>query len=865
MLARASHRGAGSRYLRPMAEPEVQSLVERIPPGGLHDPDEILDVFLGWVADAGLSPYAHQEQALLELMVGRHVVLSTPTGSGKSLVAMALHFKGLCEGRRSFYTSPTKALASEKFFDWCDAFGAKNVGMLTGDASVNPEAPILCCTAEVLSNMALRRGVELDAPYVVMDEFHYYDDRERGQAWQIPLIVLRDTRFLLMSATLGNTAVIEAHVEESTGVAVAHVHSDERPVPLEFAYQEVPLHETIERLVAGGRAPVYVVSFTQRECGERAQALTSANPASREERRRIAEAVGDFRFDTPYGKDLQRFLRFGVAVHHAGLLPRYRLLVEKLAQRGLLKVICGTDTLGVGVNVPIRTVVFTALSKFDGEKVSLLRVREFRQIAGRAGRKGFDDVGYVVCQAPEHVIENKRLARKQGGGRKPPKRRPAPQGFVGWSRETFEKLATRPPEVLRSRFAVTHGMVVAVLQREEEAGHRGNGYRALVDILSRSHETERSKRRLRRHAALLFRGLRRAGVVQTVFDTETGRRRARVKSDLQLDFSLHRNLSLYLVEALRGLDPASPNHPLEVLSLAEAIQENPMAILIAQEQKRKRDLMAQLKADRVPYEERIARLDEVTWPRPEADYIHESFRLFAEAHPWVGEQNVRPKSVAREMVEGYRDFVDYVREYNVARSEGLLLRYLSQVHHTLVQTVPVEEKTEELLDLIAFLRTTVQGVDSSLVEAWEGLLSPGADAARGDVAARPPFDLAAQPRALAARVRAEVHALVRDLALGHYEAATLRLREDPEQPWSAEDLAAALAPFLEEYGELDFTPRARQARLTHLEELGPRRWRVQQVLCDPAGDDLWALHGEVDLGGQRDPEGPLLILRRIGP
>ncbi len=848
-----------------MPDSEVQSLVERIPPGGLHDPDAILDVFLGWVADAGLSPYAHQEQALLELMVGRHVVLSTPTGSGKSLVAMALHFKGLCEGKRSFYTSPTKALASEKFFDWCDAFGAKNVGMLTGDASVNPDAPIICCTAEVLSNMSLRRGVELDAPYVVMDEFHYYDDRDRGPAWQIPLLVLRDTRFLLMSATIGNTAVIEAHIESVTGTSVAHVHSDERPVPLEFEYQEVPLHETIERLVAGGRAPVYVVSFTQRECGERAQALTSANPASREERRRIAEAVGDFRFDTPYGKDLQRFLRFGVAVHHAGLLPRYRLLVEKLAQQGLLKVICGTDTLGVGVNVPIRTVVFTALSKFDGEKVSLLRVREFRQIAGRAGRKGFDDVGYVVCQAPEHVIENKRLARRQGGSRKPPKRRPAPRGFVGWSRDTFEMLATKPPEVLRSRFAVNHGMLVAVLQREEEAGHRESGYRTLVDIVNRSHESDRSQRRLRRHAALLFRGLRRAGIVQTVFDTETGRRRARVKSDLQFDFSLHRNLSLYLVEALRGLDPDSPTHCLEVLSLAEAIQENPMAILIAQEQVRKRELMAQLKADRVPYEERIARLDAVTWPRPEADYSHESFRLFAEVHPWVGEQSVRPKSVAREMVEGYRDFVDYVREYGVARSEGLLLRYLGQVHHTLVQTVPEEEKTEELFDVIAFLRTTVQGVDSSLVEAWEGLLAPSSDPARPGAAPPRPFDLAAEPRALAARVRAELHAIVRDLAHESYDAAARRLREDPEQPWSAEALEQELAPFLAEFGGVDFTPRARQARLTHLEPIGPRRWRVQQVLCDPEGSDLWALHGEVDLEGQRDPEGPLVTLRRIGP
>jgi len=846
-----------------MSASAPRSLGERIPPEGVHDPDAILDLFLAWADEAGLEPYPHQEQAWLELMAGRHLVLSTPTGSGKSLVARALHFKALCEGRRSFYTSPTKALASEKFFEWCEAFGPEQVGMLTGDASVNPDAKLICCTAEVLSNMALRQGSALDAPYVVMDEFHYYDDRYRGVAWQVPLLVLERARFLLLSATLGNTAVIEAHIEAVTGMSVAHIHSDERPVPLDFEYAETALHETVERVVRGGRAPVYIVNFTQRECGERAQGLTSAKLANREERQKVVEAIKDFRFDTPYGKDLQRFLRFGIGVHHAGLLPRYRLLVEKLAQQGLLKVICGTDTLGVGVNVPIRTVLFTQLSKYDGEKVALLRVREFRQIAGRAGRKGFDDRGSVVCQAPEHVIENKRQSGK-AGRKRPPKRRPPPRGFVAWNEDTFKRLCTRPPEVLRSRFAVTHGMLVAVLQREEESDHKEGGYRALIELVNRSHESLRSRARLRRHAALLFRSLRRSGIVQTFYDTEAGCRRARVKSDLQLDFSMHRNLSLYLVEAQRALDPESPTHALEVLSLVEAIQEDPMAILIAQTQTRKRELMAELKARRVPYEERIRKLDEVTWPRPEAEFLHESFRIFAAVHPWVAEEAVRPKSVAREMLEGYRDFVDYVREYSIARSEGLLLRYLSQVHHTLVQTVPEEEKTDELYDAIAFLRTTVQGVDSSLVEAWELLLSRDAGAPAGAAARVPHFDLAQQPRALAARVRAELHALVRDLAAGEFESVALRLRQDPADAWTAERIEAAVAPFAEEYGQIDFTPRARQAHLTHLEPTGPRCWRVEQVLCDPAREDLWAIHGEVDLSDQRDPEGPLFRLHRIG-
>jgi superfamily II RNA helicase len=482
----------------------------------------------------------------------------------------------------------------------------------------------------------------------------------------------------------------------------------------------------------------------------------------------------------------------------------------------------------VGVNVPIRAVVFAQLCKFDGEKVGILRVREFKQIAGRAGRKGFDERGYVVCEAPEHVIENKRLAaRAAAGKRRQPKKKPPGRGFVPWNRETFEQL--------------------------------------LVELVNRSHESERSKARLRRHAAALFRSLRRAGIVQTVVDGETGRRRARVRPELQLDFSLHRNLSLYLVEALSALDPESTSYALEVLSLAEAIQEDPMPILIAQEQKRKRELLARLKAERVPYEERISRLEEVSWPKPEAEYIYRTFLIYSEAHPWVSEENIRPKSIAREMFESCRDFVDYVREHGVARSEGLLLRYLSQLHNTLVQTVPEEAKTEEVYDAIAFLRTTLQNVDSSLVQAWETLLRPEAAGLEGrEVAAPPPFDVAHRPKALAARVRAEFHALVRDLAAREFEAAAQRLRQDPEDPWDAARLERALAPFFEEYGEIVFTPQARLAQRTRLEEVGPRRWSVTQVLCDPLGDELWALHGEVDLKGQRDPEGPLVCLRRIG-
>ena len=702
--------------------PAARPLSARIP-GSSRDagPDALLESFLEWVSEIGLELYPEQEEAILELLADRHVVLSTPTGSGKSLVALALHWKALCEGRPSFYTAPVKALVSEKFFALCAELGAERVGMLTGDASVNRDAPVICCTAEVLANMALRQGSALLAPYAVLDEFHYYGDRDRGAAWQIPLITLPQTQFLLMSATLGNTAPIEERLYEQSGREVAHVHSDVRPVPLDFEYRETSLLETLEYLHERHLAPIYVVSFTQRECAELAQGLTSARLATREERQAIARAIASVRFDTAYGRELKRVLGFGIGVHHAGLLPRYRLLVEQLAQRGLLKVILGTDTLGVGVNIPIRTVVFTRLTKYDGEKVSVLSARDFKQIAGRAGRKGFDVRGAVVCQAPEHVVENRRLlARAETrGGRRPAKKRPPP-GFVPWNETNFRSLIERPPETLQSRFDLGHGTLVAVLQREgEDAG----GYRALLRLIERSHESPASKARLRRRCAVLFRSLRRAGIVEIV-DQPFGPPQVRIGPDLQPDFSLHRTLSLYLVEALTALDPETADFALQVLSLVEAIQEDPRPILREQTARARRELVARLKAQGVDYEDRRRRAEEVTHPRPEEDFIRESFRLFAAAHPWLEEQDVRPKSIAREMFEGLLGFRDYVKEYSLARSEGVLLRYLSQVHNTLAKSVPERSRTDEVYDVLAFLRTTLSRVDSSLVEAWQSLTGP---------------------------------------------------------------------------------------------------------------------------------------------
>ena len=854
----------------------MANLGSRVPGGGVDDPDRILDIFLEWVADTGFELYPAQEEALLELMADRHVVLDTPTGSGKSLVALGLHFRGLCEGRRSFYTSPIKALASEKFFALCSELGADNVGMLTGDASINPEASVICCTAEVLANLALRKGEDLDAPYVVMDEFHYYADRDRGWAWQVPLIALLRTRFLLMSATLGDMSGIMEHIEERSGCAAALVHSDERPVPLDFSYRETPLHETIEELLEADKSPIYLVNFTQRDCAEMAQKLTSMKLTTKEEKATIRSAVGDARFDTPYGKEFKRFLGFGIGVHHAGLLPKYRLQVEQLAQQGLLKVISGTDTLGVGINIPLRTVLFTKLAKFDGRKITRLKVRDFKQISGRAGRKGFDHEGHVVCQAPEETIERLKEQRKAAANPKkrqkkgPRKSRP---GEVSWSEETLKNLVANPPEKLVSRFWITPGMLVDLLRRDAAINDPESGNFASVRrLIAGCHDDDDGKRRHLERAAQLARSLYIAGIIRMERDTSGSYLWVTVDEDLQVDFSLFHNLSLFLIEATEGLDQENPEHALDFLSLVESVLEDPVIVIRRQVDRLKTELINRLKAEGVSYDERMNRLDEVTHPQPIADYIHGAFDHFRRDHPWIGGDAVRPKSVAREMVEDYMGFTDYIRRYGLQRSEGVLLRYLSQVYKTLDQNVPDQSKTEGVNDIIAFLRATLERVDTSLIEEWESLRHPelllevqaDTKAAHRLLAAK---ELRGDPAALASRLRAELHQLVAALARKDWEEASACVRHAPEDPTAldaADDFEDAMEPFFAEFDKLLFDHSARLAEHTQITDTGNNQWQVVQILLDPSDENLWCIEGRVDLSDDANVEGPLVIVTRIG-
>jgi superfamily II RNA helicase len=732
--------------------------------------------------------------------------------------------------------------------------------MLTGDASVNADAPVICCTAEVLASIALRDGAEADIGQVVMDEFHFYAEPDRGWAWQVPLLELPQAQFVLMSATLGDVSRFEEDLTRRTGRETAVVRSATRPVPLSYEYRTTGMTETLTELLDTRQAPVYIVHFTQAQAVERAQALTSINMCTRAEKDEIAEVIGDFRFTTRFGRNLSRYVRHGIGVHHAGMLPKYRRLVERLAQAGLLKVICGTDTLGVGVNVPIRTVLFTALSKYDGTRVRTLRAREFHQIAGRAGRAGFDTSGFVVAQAPEHVIENEKALAKAGDDPKKRRkvvRKKAPEGFVNWSEQTFQKLIASDPEPLTSRFRVTHAMLLSVVARP------GNAFDAMRKLLEDNHEDRRSQLRHIRRAIAIYRSLLDGGVVEQLEEPDAEGRTIRLTVDLQQDFALSQPLSTFALAAFDLLDPESPSYALDMVSVVESTLDDPRQILAAQTNKAKGEAVAQMKADGVEYEERMELLMDVSHPRPLEELLFHAFGVYRKSHPWVGDHPLSPKSVVRDMYERAMTFSEFVSHYELARTEGIVLRYLAGAYKALEHTVPDERKSEDFQDIVEWLGEMVRQVDSSLLDEWEQLAHPDEETAE-EAQAR-----ADQVKPVTANARA-FRVLVRNALFRRVELAALdRFAElgelDAEAGWDAEAWEDAMEGYWEEYDELGTGPDARGPQLLRIEEVpGDGLWRVRQTFADPEGDHDWGLSAEVDLTASDDEGRAVLKVTDVG-
>ncbi|WP_213815149.1 RNA helicase [Glaciihabitans sp. dw_435] len=824
------------------------------------EPDEVYERFVLWTESRGLTLYPAQDEAIIEIVSGANLILSTPTGTGKSLVAVAAHYAALVEGKRSYYTAPIKALVSEKFFALVDIFGPENVGMVTGDSSVNPDAPIICCTAEILANLALRHGDDSDVDQVVMDEFHFYSDPDRGWAWQVPLLTLPRVQFIVMSATLGDVSWLVDDLSRRTGRETATVTGVTRPVPLHYSYATTPVHETVEDLLATQQAPIYVVHFSQAAALERAQALTSVKVATREQRDAIAELIGGFRFTTNFGKTLSRLIRSGIGVHHAGMLPKYRRLVEQLAQSGLLRVICGTDTLGVGINVPIRSVLLTALTKFDGTKMRQLSAREFHQIAGRAGRAGFDTAGTVVCQAPDHETENARLLARAGDDPKKLKkvvRKKAPEGFVSWGEPSFTRLISAEPETLTSSMQMTSAMLINVI------GRGGDVFANVHALIFDNHEPWIRQLALARRALGIYRTLRTAEIVQQAPDGTIS-----LTLDLQPNFALNQPLSPFALAVFDLLDPdpaksaGTGNYALDMISVIEATLDDPRPVISQQQFQARGEAVAAMKSEGIEYDQRMELLEQIVHPQPLKELLDEAFVTYSATQAWIADFELRPKSVVRDLYERAMTFADYTGYYKLARSEGLVLRYLSDAYRAARQTIPDEAKTEDLLDIIEWLGELVRQVDSSLLDEWEALTNPNAAEADGTPILPPaPPGVVTNPRAFRVLVRNELFRRVQLAALDKID----ELGElDAAAGFDADAWADALDAYFELHDDIGTNGDARSSAMLMIDE-GPTQWTVRQIFADPEKDHDWGISAIVDLAESNEQGVAVVRVTAVGP
>lgn len=866
------------------------------PPLLKHRPDsaeasDCLLAFMAYCEAAGIEPYPAQVAAFEAIFEHRSVVLATPTGSGKSLVALAAHFAAYWRGaagldaampdrlRRSVYTAPTKALVNEKFFNLCDAFGASNVGLMTGDATVNATAPIVCCTAEILESIALREGSLAPFGWVVMDEFHYFSDPERGSAWLVPLLEMTDARFLLMSATLHDLEpeALCADLRRRTGADAVAVTSKERPVPLEYHYKEDRLlMETIEEVLRDGLVPVYVVSFRRRDAAELAPKLRSTrlDEKARERRTLIHAELERHTLDTPFGRTLRELLPHGLAVHHGGMLPKYRRLVERLATRGLISVISGTDTLGVGVNMPIRAVIFTQLSKGGGPAgMHHLKPGEFRQIAGRAGRKGHDTMGTVIVQPPEHEVNNIRKKRKTGVSGKKFYAESPPPGFKAWNEKTLERLRDAPIDRLVPRFAVTGPVVLQILRRS------GDG-RAALDRLIASVGAKEAE--YRETAAKILAAFEESGLAKRRDEPDANGCLYDLAAAEECIESFDRPLVPFVRFAIEQLEVTDPNHDLDVLTIAESIVDDPQDVLQAQRRRLQDARRQELWTPGMSLEETAAmrdELDAITHPKPMAEELGVWFRHWDAKHPYIADREPSPKSVARDLLERGMSFSDYVRDHGLIHSEQSLYYYLSDVQKVLARAIGADRpggapgaqsrdqssgtdspRRQALMALLEDLAALVETIDSSVAEEWArhgvapDAASPVALAAAASAAREASRVSAARVDGLLRRmVRTQAFGWVRALERGNYAAFA-------DAGLSAEAAREQFAPYWEAYEAVLVTADARGPELF---DFDLATGRVRQWILDPEDDRQWFVEGAVDMAASRAEGRPVLRVVRI--
>ncbi len=650
-----------------------------------------------------LEPYPVQEKAIEKIVAGESVLVTVPTGTGKTLMAKAGIWKALARGETAIYTTPLRALTEEKYRELCDDFGADKVGFATGDYKVNPDAPVQVIVAEILWNKIYGDRVHAPADVVIMDEGHYFNDPERGHVWEQSIIGLdARSQLVILSATVGDAEQFCNWVYSCRRVELALVQSNERKIPLYHQYRESYLIEVARDLFQKGECPTIIFTFGRELCFERARLLKSCSRfTTDEERARIAEVAEATLLDRGISKELKPLLLHGIGIHHAGILPKYKQMVERLTLERLIKFVVSTETISAGINLPAKRVIFPEMRKYIQGKARLLNSAEYHQMAGRAGRPQFDTDGVAIALAPEAVVQTIRKEMKDAQkGRftvdenkvrrtaySRAKAEAQKDGDVTWDEEAFNRVVAGKPAPLRSQTKITAEQILAIGLpdlTEEQLGPTEapapppesdlppslhlNIKTVIDNLLLSDHDKVGAQKRL----AQVTDNLRALGIVD-----EHGRQVAG-----QVVNQLRGIDGLFVFFALRKQDLGYP----ELRELVEFLVDHEVVWKLLQrkvDDKKREWIKNRLR-------ERRREEPQVSWEDVEAEYeqkfprelspveqIHADF-LAAVPHPELHGGKKR-KVIWAAMEEAQLGFFEFVEREDLAAEEGNLFSYLARV------------------------------------------------------------------------------------------------------------------------------------------------------------------------------------------
>jgi len=683
----------------------------------------------------GIEPYPVQELAIGHIFAGRSVLVTVPTGTGKTLMAKAALHLAVGRGQRAIYTTPLRALTEEKFRELSSDFGEANVGFATGDYKVNREAPIQVEVAEILWNRIVADKHVCPAEIVVMDEGHYFNDPERGYVWEQSIIGLDPrTQLVVLSATVGHPERFCQWVEVTRRVPMELVDSRERKVPLVHEYREDMLIDTVRELAHTGDVPAIVFVFGREQCFEVARLLKSCRRfTTDEEKAKIDELCNEALLPAGCAKELRPLLGHGIGIHHAGILPRYKQLVEQLALERLIKFVVSTETIAAGINLPARTVVFPSLRKFIKQQPRMMTAAEYHQMAGRAGRPQFDDRGLAITLAPEQVVSDLKKELKHtkdverakktvyGRARNDAQRR----GDVIWTPELHQELVKGEPAELRSKTKISAEQVLAIglpdlaektlpgtdveaRMAEAEASLPPSMRLDIVTVIDNLLLGPKDRSELQKILAQLVANMRAIGVLD-----EHGKQ---IAGDMIRNLQGMDGLFIYYVLF---------NHQLEYVELRELVEylldhDIIQRMIDRKGEDEKREWMRTWLRDQRLENPHVTWDDaEAQWekehPRPltKIELIHQEFASKV-PHPEL-HGGKRAKNVWAQLEDGGFSFLEFVEKHHLDHEEGNLFTYLVRVMNFAAKLYEASQLTE-FEDMADRVKKLLARIDLRLIE-----------------------------------------------------------------------------------------------------------------------------------------------------